>query len=174
MYNIKLQTDRLTIVPLSIDELELLIEDITEFETKLDLVYKGENLNGHLLDVIKYQYKKMQAELENYLWRTFWFFVLKNEKTIIGSAGFRSAPDIEVSVEIGYGINEAYQNKGYTTEAVASICTWALAQNGIKNITAKTDKNHIASQRVLEKCGFKLNSETTAAIYLYSFREINA
>jgi len=159
MNNIRLQTERLAIVPLSTDELGLLIDDTAAFEARLDLVYNGEGLNGHLLDVMKWQYKKMLTEPESYLWRTFWMFVLKDENAIIGSAGFKGKPDISGSVEIGYGISEAYRSQGYTTEAVASICNWALMQDGINSIIAETDKNHIASQKVLQKNGFKLIKE---------------
>ena len=156
MNNLKLKSERLFIIPLSIDQVGLLIDNINAFEDKLNLVYKGESLNGHLLDVIKWQHKKMQTEPENYLWRTLWIFVLKSNKTIIGSAGFKGAPDSCGSVEIGYGINEAYQSRGYTSEAVASICTWARSQDEVNIIFAETDKNHTASQRVLEKCGFNI------------------
>jgi len=159
MTNLKLQTSRLIIIPLSISEVGLLTEDIAAFEAKLDLTYNGEPLGSHLLEVMKWQYKKMQAEPENYLWRTFWMFILENEKTIIGSAGFRGTPDSSGSVEIGYGINEEYRNLGYTSETIASICAWAIEQNGVNIITAETEKSHIASQRVLEKCGFRVKKE---------------
>lgn len=41
------------------------------------------------------------------------------------------------------------------TEAVKAICEWAFKQNGVKTIIAETDLDSLASQRILERCGFK-------------------
>ena len=147
-------------MPLSHDEVGLLLDDISALEVKLDLVYEGEHLAGHLLDVTKGQYEKIKINKENYLWHTFWMFVLKDEKTIVGSACFKGSPDMNGAVEIGYGTNAKHQNRGYTSEAVCSICQWALSQVGVENVIAETEKDNIPSQRVLEKCGFKIYEET--------------
>lgn len=41
------------------------------------------------------------------------------------------------------------------TEAVKGLCNWALAQDCVSNIIAETDLDGFASQRILERCGFK-------------------
>lgn len=41
------------------------------------------------------------------------------------------------------------------TEAVQAMCEFALKQNGVRNIIAETDLDGFASQRILERCGFK-------------------
>ena len=58
------------------------------------------------------------------------------------------------SVEIGYGITEENQGKGYATEAVEAVLDWALNQSGIRQVEAETEWENRKSQRVLEKCGF--------------------
>lgn len=161
----KLSSKRLDIIPLISSDIGFLAEDVTMLEASLDLTYKGELLEGHLLDVIKGQHQKIQSDSKNYLWHTFWLFVLKDDKAIIGSACFKGLPDIYGNVEIGYGISEDYQNKGYTTEAVSSLYKWALKQVGVKNVIAETEKDNIQSQRVLEKCGFKVYKETDKCLW---------
>lgn len=59
------------------------------------------------------------------------------------------------SVEIGYGILTEYQGRGYATEAVGASVEWALTQPGVNRVEAETDPDNRASQRVLEKCGFR-------------------
>ena len=41
------------------------------------------------------------------------------------------------------------------TEAVKAMCKLALKQNGVENIIAETDLDGFASQRILERVGFK-------------------
>lgn len=44
--------------------------------------------------------------------------------------------------------------EGYMTEAVKAMCGWAFSQEGVRQVTAETDKQGTASQRVLKRCGF--------------------
>lgn len=41
------------------------------------------------------------------------------------------------------------------TESVAALCEGALAQNGVKHVTAETEPEGFASQRVMLRCGFR-------------------
>ncbi|MBS4766586.1 GNAT family N-acetyltransferase [Alistipes sp. kh20] len=43
-------------------------------------------------------------------------------------------------------------------EAVEALCTWTLQQEGVRHITAETDADGFASQRLLLKCGFREHS----------------
>ena len=160
-----LKSERLYILPLSGDEVGLLAEDPAALETKLTVAYRGEPLAGHLLEVTRSQHKKIQSDSENYLWHTFWMFTLKKDRIIIGSACFKGPPDVDGAVEIGYGTNALYQNKGYTSEAVHALCTWALKQPSVRHIVAETEKDNIPSQKVLEKCGFTIQKETADSLW---------
>lgn len=57
-------------------------------------------------------------------------------------------------IEIGYVITREHWGKGYATEAVEGMITYALASLGVKTLVAFTDEANNASNRVLEKCGF--------------------
>lgn len=41
------------------------------------------------------------------------------------------------------------------TETVKAMCEWAFKQKGVKSIIAETNLDSLASQRILERCGFK-------------------
>ncbi|EDK34760.1 GNAT family N-acetyltransferase [Clostridium kluyveri] len=47
----------------------------------------------------------------------------------------------------------------YMTEVVKSMCQWALSDKKVLRVIAGTDKNNIASQRVLKKCSFIIYDE---------------
>jgi GNAT superfamily N-acetyltransferase len=76
----------------------------------------------------------------------------------VGGSGFKSAPNERDEVEIGYGICHSFQGRGVATEAVIALCDFA--QRGARVVLAETDRENVASQRVLEKCGFQSVGET--------------
>lgn len=118
---------------------------------------------------MEWLYSEAIKDPANYIWYTDWLIILKQENKIIGSACFKGKPDKEGSVEIGYGMNEVYRNKGYISEAVKTITDWTLRQPGVNIIFAETDKSNIASQHVLEKCRFKRYNETEIS-YFYNIK----
>ncbi len=76
----------------------------------------------------------------------------------VGGIGFKSTPNERGEVEIGYGICHSFQGRGVATEAVIALCDFA--QHGARVVLAETDRENVASQRVLEKSGFQSVGET--------------
>lgn len=137
-------TERMNIFPISIEKLK-------------EIAQQEEN------EILKIAYQEMLDGClnypESYIWYTLWFMELKDsENEIVGTLSFKGIDDKEI-VEIGYGINEGYENKGYMTEAVTAMAKWASLQQNVKQIEAEAEKNNIASIRVLEKCNFVPNGE---------------
>ncbi len=59
------------------------------------------------------------------------------------------------TVEIGYGLVKNERGKGYSTEAAVLMVDYLFLSKEIESIQASTDLGNVASQRVLEKAGFK-------------------
>lgn len=150
----KLETKRLTIVPLNLDQFKLLLNGTDKMEKSLGLNNSNEHLDGHTQVAMEWLYEEAKKHKKKYLWYTNWQITLKQCNLSIGSACFMGCPDDSGTVEIGYGINEKYRCNGYMTEAVNAICKWALSLQNISRIIAETEKDNIASQKVLQKCGF--------------------
>ena len=89
---------------------------------------------------------------EQWDWYAIWSIESKSG-AYIGDLCFKGL-NADGSVEIGYGISEAYQGNGYATEAVDAAVAWALRQPGVCRVEAETEPDNKVSQRVLEKCGF--------------------
>ena len=155
----KIQTERLKLIPLTPNQLKLWIENIDELEKVLSCSYKAEPLEGFFLDVVKEQLVKTQKDSENYLWHSFWFLIRISDRTVVGSADFKDIPNKSGEVEIGYGLGKEYEHNGYMTEAVKSMCEWALKQEAVSTILAETDIDGLSSQRILERCKFKKYKE---------------
>jgi RimJ/RimL family protein N-acetyltransferase len=73
----------------------------------------------------------------------------------IGLLGTKGPPDEQHRVEIGYGAVPHARRQGLTTQAVRRFVEALLAQPGVDHVTAQTTVGNIASQRVLEKAGFR-------------------
>ncbi|MFQ8704796.1 MAG: GNAT family N-acetyltransferase [Thomasclavelia sp.] len=69
--------------------------------------------------------------------------------------GFKDVFNYDGEVEIGYGLGRDFEHNGYMTEAAQAFCNWALQQDEVKHIIAKTGVDGISSQKLLVRCGFK-------------------
>ncbi len=135
----KIASERLLLYPISDDEMKQVIGN--EEDAELKQAY-SEMLHGCL------------AEPKKRIWHALWFIELKNQRgVIVGDLSFKGL-DTDGMVELGYGLRDGYCGKGYMTEAVRAIASWALVQEGVTRIEAETTPENTASQRVLAHAGF--------------------
>jgi len=84
--------------------------------------------------------------------------IYQKDGAFAGDLCFKGPPS-QGEVEIGYGIHEAFQGKGYATEAAGALTDWAFSQPDVYYVTAETEPDNQKSKRVLEKLGFKQYGE---------------
>ena len=108
------------------------------------------------VDVLKAAYTEMLegclTHPDQWEWYAIWMIEAKDGRHI-GELCFKGVTG-EGTAEMGYGIAEEYQGRGYATEAVNAAAAWALEQDVITCVTAEVDAENAASVRVLEKTGF--------------------
>ena len=138
MNKVVIKTERLNIVSRSIAELSSLLEQETDQEMK--------QAYSEMIETMR----KLPGKEE---WGCDWSINLTSGVTI-GGICFKGTPDAEGVVEIGYGIEEEYRQKGYATEAVKGFVKWALEHNEVKCVVAQTDIHNEISQKVLIRNGF--------------------
>jgi ribosomal-protein-alanine N-acetyltransferase len=80
--------------------------------------------------------------------------VHKESGEVIGKCGFKGPPADGV-VEIAYGVAPEVEGKGYATEAAQALTDFARTIEEVRIVRAHTLPGGLASQRVLEKCGYK-------------------
>ena len=161
----ELHTNRLRIIPLDLVQFRILLDDIEKLEKVLGLKPSHQAMDEHTRQAMESNYKQAQENTESYLWYTNWQIILKSENVAVGSASFKGVPNVKGEVEIGYGTDPPFRNKGYMTEAIRTICSWALNQPGITGVIAETELDNVASQKVLEKSGMKRYLETENGIW---------
>ena len=157
--NASIRTRRLLLVPLTLAQLQLCSTDLPALETELGLFISRDVLTDIVWGAILKKIEKLAGMVEaHHLWQTYWLIILNENNFGVGLAGFKGYPDESGSTEIGYGIDPAYQNQGYMTEAVDALVDWALQHPFCTTVTATTVKNP-ASCRLLEKLGARLVAE---------------
>lgn len=137
----QLETQRLALHPLTVEELEKLAER-----------YRGED--AELTKAYTDMAEGCRQHPAQYLWYTAWGICLRETGAMIGDGGFKGLPP-DGRPEIGYGLESPYWGHGYATEAAEALCRWALEQPGVTAIEAETAPDNAASQRVLAKLGFE-------------------
>ena len=149
-----LETERLELVPLTPHQLQLWVEDTLTLDKELNCSYKAEPMEGIFREIVKEQLEITQNDAEQYMWHSFWFLIRKTDRVVVGSADFKDIPNGSKEVEIGYGLGKAFEHSGYMTEAVCAMCDWVMKQKGVSYIIAETDIDGVASQKILQRCGF--------------------
>jgi [ribosomal protein S5]-alanine N-acetyltransferase len=82
------------------------------------------------------------------------YLAIERESTeAVGLLGTTSEVDDNGAIEIGYGFGVA--GRGFATEGVEALVAHLLSTAAIVAITASTAVDNIASQRVLQKNGFR-------------------
>lgn len=87
---------------------------------------------------------------------SFWWLprLIVVERAIVGMISFKNPPDLDGSIEIGYGIVPSQQRRGFATQAVNLLVQEGFSRPKIQTIVAYTSVFNLASQKVLEKNQF--------------------
>jgi RimJ/RimL family protein N-acetyltransferase len=70
------------------------------------------------------------------------------------SAGLNS-----IEAEVGWAISNRYRNQGYATEAARALCDYGLHMLQLPRIVAFTERDNLASQRVMHKIGMQMGAD---------------
>ncbi len=83
-----------------------------------------------------------------------WSITLKNDPKLIGTIGFWRMKKEDFRVEVGYLIHADFWQKGITYEALQPVLAYAFKVMNCHSIEAVIDPQNVASERLLQKCGF--------------------
>ena len=138
--SICLKTERLYIIPMTEEELEIQIREEKDETAKKAYSDMLENCEKEPLD---------------YLWFVPWKIILQENQKAIGDVAFKG-PQNKGMVEIGFSILPSLQRQGYMTEALGALIDWAFRQKDVYSVAAETAPGNKPSQKVLENNGFNM------------------
>jgi RimJ/RimL family protein N-acetyltransferase len=85
--------------------------------------------------------------------------VLKQNMVIVGSAGFHNLPDENGMIEIGFGVDPAFQNKGFGKQILHGMWGWVVKEPGVKTLRYTVSPSNLISKQIIQKLEFKLVGE---------------
>lgn len=94
-----------------------------------------------------------------------WILVIKDNGTKIGTCGFHCWDKSRGICEVGYDLNPDYRGKGYMSEAMKEILSFARSDMEIKYVTACIYPDNSGSVRIAERLGFVFNGEMKDEIF---------
>ncbi|MEZ0542779.1 GNAT family N-acetyltransferase [Fibrella arboris] len=145
-----IDTPRLTLIPLTLDQVRLHIAGGTLLEDELGARPGHREVAEPLRSIIQaFTIPFLQNPARQPIYDTIWVALDRELNQFVADIKFKGAPDEEQTVELGYGTYPAFQRRGYMTEIVGGLTAWALAQPGIDRVTAETALTNVASQAVL-------------------------
>jgi RimJ/RimL family protein N-acetyltransferase len=123
----------------------------------------------HDQDVIDWVLRALEHIAPEAPWR-FYYIQLREPATLIGTCGFKQAPDASGCVEVGYSVLAQFQGRGIASEAVKALMRVAF-EAGAAEFAAETFPSLPASLRVMEKCGMsKIGAGAEPGTVRYSLR----
>jgi RimJ/RimL family protein N-acetyltransferase len=75
---------------------------------------------------------------------------------LVGDVGLSPADGEPGVIKVGYTVSPAFQGRGYATEAVAALVSYAFETLGVDVVRAYADAENTPSIRVAEKVGLRL------------------
>ena len=161
---LKLETERLELIPMTFSFVSgLLNKDLTVYR-EFDINPTEEWPNKDTMDIMPIIKEKLSA-LPGPDGFGAWLFIDKADRMVVGDGGFKGAPGDSHKIDIGYGIIESRQRRGYAYEAVNALIKWGFSQDNVMKITANCLIDNQPSHNLLLKLGMKEISRNHEYIY---------
>lgn len=110
--------------------------------------------------------------------KSFRTYLSKNEGILWGIRkhdtliGFVAAMDLSTNPTIFFAMHPKYRNQGYMQESVRLATQYICDTKFTNELHTEVDVNNIASQKVLERCGYKVREKQKLG-YLYCYQNYN-
>lgn len=106
------------------------------------------------------QWRRSQMQTTDVYENRRYAVALKDDDLLIGIVGTGLEEDLH-EVEMAYFLDEAYQKKGYATEAVTALAEWYFQQAPVPYLILTIDCANEPSCKAAERSGFELYEKRT-------------
>lgn len=139
--------------------------------SRLALLANNENVSQHLRDIFPYPYTEqdavyfLQHEALSFEGRGL-MYAIDVDDQLAGSISVTLKRDVNrKTAELGYWLGEPYWGHGIMSALVVQVCENAFVTLDIVRIEALVHAPNIASKRVLERSGFRLEGTLRDSVY---------
>ncbi len=155
---LELLTPRLRLIPFTAQSAAAAIDDKHAFARIIEAVVPTNWPPETLADVEGMMASKLAENPDQEGWWG-WYIITRpgvaaEQPTLIGSIGC-SKWGAEGHPHFGYGILPEFYGRGFTSEAAVKLIEWVMSHPDVSRVEATTFERHVASIKILEKCGFE-------------------
>ena len=116
---------------------------------------KHNPLKDMSLDDVKEQYGKEGYDLSDLHSHDVYRWIGLSDDVPVGNVNLKNINHMMKFAEIGYGVGEQHQGKGYGTELVRQLVEMVFQETDLRKLLAFVHDKNIPSCRLLEKLGFQ-------------------
>src|SRR5215813_843037 len=148
----RLVTERLELIPMSLEALESLVAGAYDVAGNLIgvVIPKGWPYDAEAIAGLSWHLRAVQADAAEIPWRIR-LIVLRTERRVIG-----------------WGVVEEYRGKGIATEATGAVIKWTMECAKVRRVIATIPENNQASQGVARRVGMSSTSETKRGLPVWA------
>ena len=159
--DIKLETDRFILKPISLDDAEEIYQnvkdiDIARYMINLPHPYPEDGAIKYIKQATELMKKGLSYELS---------IRLKTTGELVGVMAILKVDRKNKNAELGYWIAKKYWNSGFASEAGLRILEFGFEVLNLERIYAKYYPENKASSRVMEKMGMKFEGTMRHEIF---------
>jgi len=153
-----IQTDRLVLNELTGSDVPMIVECYNIPEIRKAMPDLPKNFTKSMAkEVVERQKFNRECDIQH-----LFAIRLKGSSELIGCVSVHNIRWGDA--EIGYWLVPKHWKNGYATESTKAVIDYTLNTLKVKNIYGHFEKNNIASQKVLSKCGLNQHRVLTASI----------
>ena len=145
--NIKIETPRLLLRPLRLEDADDLVEGLNNLEVSKWMAFVPYPYTKE--DAIEFINKALNSKDYNFA------IVLKEENKVIGNVQIRNIDYSQGTAHGGIWINEKYQGKGYGNESWGARIKFAFEELGLRRLENGYFKGNERSFKMQQRYGYK-------------------
>jgi len=160
----RLQSAFISLLPLTIEQVELQVNDPKGLEASLSLNSNEIELSPEMQEEMRrgltsYTIPKLKEHPSEHEWFTSWIIIHRADNKYIGAVGVGGPPNESGEVLIGYFVDKKYDGRGHATAATRLFIDHLFKDERLQQIAATIPIGHTASERVVEKNGFSIGCQ---------------
>jgi RimJ/RimL family protein N-acetyltransferase len=96
----------------------------------------------------------------------YWVIEQRDSGEFVGEIGFADfkrdiAPEMRNTPELGFALASRGHGRGFATESAKAVLAWADSSLSARRTVCLINPDNMASQRVVEKCGYQVFGQGT-------------
>jgi tRNA-Thr(GGU) m(6)t(6)A37 methyltransferase TsaA len=164
-------SSNIKLIALNKQQLFELIYATEKLEKDLSISISKDLITNQLKQAVAIKLSQMKkVAVEEHSWMTIWMLLVQDYSSLVGLFEFKGPPNQAGRVEIGFGLDPAFDDKQKIAEAVDHLSEWALKQPRCNLVTATSVTNPLMME-VFHAAGFLKMAEAQSGSLWHRYQD---